>query len=190
MKPTSLSKVFCTLGVMAMLSVVASAAVQQPAEACPKSATNPSTPVANQPTPSNTVVDIAASNSSFTTLVQAVKAAGLVETLSSKGPFTVFAPTNEAFAALPKGTLEKLLKPENRKTLQKILTYHVVSGNVLSKDLRSGQVRTVQGSPAAVRVQNGNIRVNNANVIRADIKGSNGVIHVIDRVILPPDLKL
>jgi uncharacterized surface protein with fasciclin (FAS1) repeats len=145
---------------------------------------------ANRALQSSTIVTIAESNASFTTLVQALKAAGLTETLSGKAPFTVFAPTNEAFAALPKGTLEKLLKPENRKTLQKILTYHVVSGNVLSKDLRSSQVATVQGSPVAVRVQKHKIKVNNSNVVRADIKGSNGVIHVIDQVLLPPDLKL
>jgi uncharacterized surface protein with fasciclin (FAS1) repeats len=159
-------------------------------EACEQASATPSATVASRPTQTGTIVDIAASNSSFTTLVQAVKAAGLVEILPSKGSFTVFAPTNKAFAALPKGTLEKLLKPENRKTLQKILTYHVVSGNVLAKDLRSGHVSTVQGSPVAVRVQNRKIRVNNANVVRADIKGSNGVVHVIDRVTLPPNLKL
>jgi uncharacterized surface protein with fasciclin (FAS1) repeats len=137
-----------------------------------------------------TVVDIAVNNASFIILVEAVKAAGLVETLSSKGPFTLFAPTNEAFAALPKGTVEKLLKPENRKTLQKILTYHVVSGNVLSENLKSGRVATVEGNQVAVRVQNGKIKVNNANVVLADLKGSSGVVHMIDRVLLPPNLKL
>ncbi|BAU13788.1 fasciclin domain protein [Leptolyngbya sp. NIES-3755] len=160
------------------------------AEACPRSSAKTSPAVATRPTQAGTVVDIAAGNPSFTTLVQAVQAAGLVETLSGKGPFTVFAPTNEAFAALPQGTLEKLLLPENRETLRKILTYHVVAGNVLSKDLRSGQVATVEGNPVAVQVRNQRIRVNNANVVTADISGSNGVIHVIDRVILPPDLKL
>jgi uncharacterized surface protein with fasciclin (FAS1) repeats len=158
--------------------------------ACEKDAGQDRVSVTNRLIQSTKVVNMAASSASLTTLAQALKAAGLTETLSGKGPFTVFAPTNEAFAALPKGTLEKLLKPENLKTLQKILTYHVVSGNVLSKDLRSSQVATVEGSSVAVRVQNHKIKVNNANVVLADLKGSNGVIHVIDRVILPPNLKL
>jgi uncharacterized surface protein with fasciclin (FAS1) repeats len=199
MQLTFLYKAFCTLSVMAMFTAVVGTTVLQSAqaqstrptsEACPKSATKASATVASQPTQTGTVVDVAASNSSFTTLVQAVKAAELVETLSGKGPFTVFAPTNEAFAALPEGTLETLLKPENQKILQKILTYHVVSGNVLSKDLRSGQVTTVEGNPVTVQVQDSEVKVNNANVVRADISGSNGVVHVIDQVILPPDLKL
>jgi uncharacterized surface protein with fasciclin (FAS1) repeats len=100
----------------------------------------------------------------------------------------VFAPTDEAFAALPKGTLEKLLKPENRKLLQKVLTYHVVSGDVRSKDLRSGAVKTVEGNSVAVQVSKNGIKVNNTNVIKADIGTSNGVIHVIDTVLLPPGL--
>src|SRR5205085_63212 len=108
--------------------------------------------VAAKPAPAHTaklgtIVQVASANSSFTTLVAAVKAAGLVETLSGKGPFTVFAPTNAAFAALPKGTLEKLLKPENKGTLVKILTYHVVPGAVYSQNIKSGQVKTVEGSP-------------------------------------------
>ena len=144
--------------------------------------------MATKPTQSGTIVDVAASNPAFSTLVTAVKAAGLVETLSGKGPFTVFAPTNEAFAALPKGTLEKLLKPENRKLLQQVLTYHVVSGNLMAKDLRSGQVTTVAGSTVAVKVQNQKVSVNNSKVVKADVGASNGVIHVIDQVLLPPGL--
>ena len=144
--------------------------------------------MATKPTQSETIVDVAASNPAFSTLVTAVKAAGLVETLSGKGPFTVFAPTNEAFAALPKGTLEKLLKPENRKLLQQVLTYHVVSGNLMAKDLRSGQVTTVAGSTVAVKVQNQKVSVNNSKVVKADVGASNGVIHVIDQVLLPPGL--
>ncbi len=144
--------------------------------------------MAAKPKPAGTIVDVAASNPAFSTLVTAVKAAGLVETLSSKGPFTVFAPTNEAFAALPKGTLEKLLKPENRQLLQKVLTYHVVSGDVRAKDLRSGPVKTVEGNSVAVQVSKGGVKVNNVNVIKADVGTSNGVIHVIDKVLLPPGL--
>ncbi|MGG6266354.1 fasciclin domain-containing protein [Leptolyngbya sp. AN03gr2] len=140
------------------------------------------------PRQSRTIVDIAAANPEFSTLVTALKAAGLTETLSGKQPFTVFAPTNKAFAALPKGTLEKLLKPENRNLLRKVLTYHVVSGDLMAKNLRSGRVATVEGSRVNVRVGHGRIRVNNSNVVKADVDASNGVIHVIDRVLLPPNL--
>ena len=136
----------------------------------------------------NTIVDVASGNKSFSTLVTAVKAAGLVETLSGKGPFTVFAPTNAAFDALPKATLASLLKPENKAKLQKVLTYHVVSGKVMAKDVKPGSVKTVEGSPVTVRVRGGKVMVNNANVIKTDIKASNGVIHVIDKVLLPPNL--
>jgi uncharacterized surface protein with fasciclin (FAS1) repeats len=135
-----------------------------------------------------TIVEIAAGNPNFSTLVTAVKAAGLAETLSGDGPFTVFAPTNEAFAALPEGTLENLLKPENRELLRKVLTYHVVPGDVMAEDLRSGRVATVEGNNVRVRVRRKGVRVNNARVVTADIDAKNGVIHVIDRVLLPPDL--
>ena len=132
-----------------------------------------------------TIVQIASTNGSFKTLTAALKAAGLIETLSSPGPFTVFAPTDAAFAALPKGTVEKLLKPENKAMLVKILTYHVVSGEVLSSSLKTGNVKTVEGSPVMVKVGTRGVMVNNARVLKADIKASNGVIHVIDRVIMP-----
>lgn len=135
-----------------------------------------------------TIVGVAAANPSFSTLVKAVKEAGLVEVLSGKGPFTVFAPTDEAFAALPAGTLDRLLLPENRETLKKVLTYHVVSGALPSKGLRSGRVTTVEGSPVNVMVKDGRVMVNGANVVGADVAASNGVIHVIDKVILPPNL--
>jgi uncharacterized surface protein with fasciclin (FAS1) repeats len=131
------------------------------------------------------IVDVAAGNKSFTTLVAAVKAAGLVETLKSDGPFTVFAPTDEAFAKLPAGTLESLLKPENKKQLANILTYHVVSGKVMSKDVKSGTVKMVNGQNAKLKANNKGVRINKAKVIKADVLTSNGVIHVIDTVILP-----
>lgn len=134
------------------------------------------------------IVDIASKNDSFKTLTAALKAAGLVDTLAGKGPFTVFAPTDKAFAALPKGTLEKLLKPENKDKLVKILTYHVVPGALKSGSLKSGNVVTVEGSPVMVKLNAGKVMVNKANVIKADIEASNGVIHVIDKVILPPNL--
>lgn len=151
-------------------------------------ATRTVSPTSMRVAQAGTIVEIAASNPSFTTLVQAVQAAGLVETLSGEGPFTVFAPTNEAFAALPAGTLETLLRPENRETLRRILTYHVVPGAVKSTDIRPGTVATAEGSPVRLNVANGRVTVNEATVRAADVEASNGVIHVIDRVILPPGM--
>jgi len=137
------------------------------------------------------IVEVAVANGSFNTLVAAVKAAGLAETLSGQGPFTVFAPTDAAFAKLPAGTVEKLLKPENKATLVKVLTYHVVPSKVMSKDIKAGSasVKTVEGGAIKVTKQGKNVTINNANVAIADVKASNGVIHVIDTVLLPPDLK-
>ena len=132
------------------------------------------------------IVDTASAAGSFKTLVTAVKAAGLVDTLKGKGPFTVFAPTDEAFAKLPNGTLDNLLKPENKKQLVAILTYHVVPGKVMSKDL-AGQktmAKSVEGSEIAVDATNG-VKVDNAKVVKADIQASNGVIHAVDAVIMP-----
>ena len=132
------------------------------------------------------IVDTAIAAGSFKTLVTAVKAAGLVETLKGKGPFTVFAPTDEAFAKLPAGTVENLLKPENKKQLVAILTYHVVSGKVMSKDLAGKKMmaKSVDGEEISVDATNG-VKVDNAKVVKADIEASNGVIHVIDAVIMP-----
>ncbi len=131
------------------------------------------------------IVDIAASTENFSTLVAAVQAAGLVDTLKGEGPFTVFAPTNDAFAALPAGTVENLLKPENKDQLTAILTYHVVPGKVMSGDLSNGMTATtVQGSDVTIMTEGG-VTVQGANVTTADIEASNGVIHVIDAVILP-----
>ena len=132
------------------------------------------------------IVELAVGSESLSTLVAAVKAGGLVETLSGEGPFTVFAPTNEAFAALPAGTLESLLKPENKDQLISILTYHVVSGKVMSSDLSDGQkASTVQGADIIIDLKDG-VKINDANVVGADVKASNGVVHIIDKVILPP----
>lgn len=136
-----------------------------------------------------TIVDIAVGNPDFSTLVAAVTAAGLVETLSGEGPFTVFAPTNDAFAALPAGLVDKLLLPENKDVLTQILTYHVVSGKVMSTDVAAGEVPSVEGSPITVTVDGGTVMLNDsATVTAVDIEASNGVIHVIDAVILPPGL--
>lgn len=131
------------------------------------------------------IVDIAAGNDQFETLVAAVQAADLVDTLKGDGPFTVFAPTDDAFAALPDGTLDVLLKPENKATLTAILTYHVVAGKVMSADLQDDTTApTVQGDTVAIDLDNGPM-IDNANVVTADIEATNGVIHAIDAVILP-----
>ena len=138
-----------------------------------------------------TIVDVAAANGSFNTLVAAVQAAGLEETLSSEGPFTVFAPTDEAFAALPEGTVDKLLLPENQEVLTQILSYHVISGAVPSSDIESGAVTTVEGADVNITADADGVMVNDtATVVQPDVIADNGVIHVIDTVLLPPDLDL
>lgn len=137
------------------------------------------------------IVEIASADSQFSTLVTAVKAAGLVDTLSSEGPFTVFAPTNDAFAKLPAGTLDSLLKPENVEQLKSILTYHVVASKAMSSDLSDGQtITTVQGGTLTVKINGSDVTLTDAKgnvskVVKADIPASNGVIHVIDSVVLP-----
>jgi uncharacterized surface protein with fasciclin (FAS1) repeats len=132
------------------------------------------------------IVDTAVAAGSFNTLVAAVQAAGLVDTLKSEGPFTVFAPTDSAFAALPAGTVENLLKPENKETLIKILTYHVLSGKVMSADIAGKTLSptTIEGSTVDINATNG-VMIDGANVVTADVETSNGVIHVIDKVIMP-----
>lgn len=129
------------------------------------------------------IVDTAVSAGQFNTLVKAVQEAGLVDTLKGKGPFTVFAPTDEAFANLPAGTLEALLN--DKAKLAKVLTYHVVAGEVKSGDVKPGNVKTVEGQSVKVKTRGGNVMVNNAKVVKADVMASNGVIHVIDKVLLP-----
>ncbi len=131
------------------------------------------------------VVDTAVAGR-FNTLVAAVKAAGLVDVLKKPGPFTIFAPTDEAFAKLPPGTLESLLKPENKEQLQKILTYHVLAGQVMAKDVvKLDSAKTVEGGSLTIHATSGGVMVNNAHVTKTDIAASNGVIHVIDTVLLP-----
>jgi uncharacterized surface protein with fasciclin (FAS1) repeats len=132
------------------------------------------------------IVDTAAGAGKFETLIAAAKAAGLVETLKGPGPYTVFAPTDEAFAKLPKGTVEDLLKPENKAKLAAILTYHVLPGKVMAADIagKKANVKTVQGSDLAVDSTSG-VKVNDATVTTADVAASNGVIHIIDTVVMP-----
>ena len=132
------------------------------------------------------IVDTAVSAGQFNTLAAALEAADLVDTLKGDGPFTVFAPTDDAFAKLPEGTVAELLKPENRDQLAAILTYHVVPGNVLAADVvKLSEATTVNGADVSIKVSNSGVRVDNANVIKTDIAASNGVIHVIDSVIIP-----
>ncbi len=167
------------------------------AAACENQSTETVEPTAEVPaetdaamTEGETIVDIAAANGSFDTLVAAIQAAGLAETLSSEGPYTVFAPTDEAFEALPEGTLDTLLLPENQEALTQILTYHVVSGEILASDIETGAVATVEGGDVDVVADAGSVTVNGAAVTQPDIVASNGVIHVIDTVLLPPSLDL
>ncbi|NQE36869.1 fasciclin domain-containing protein [Microcoleus asticus] len=158
--------------------------------------TSPAAPTGASPAPTGAspaptaatkdIVAIASGDAQFKTLTKALGAAGLVTTLQGKGPFTVFAPTDAAFAALPKATVDDLLKPANKAKLTKILTYHVVPGSVLSTSLKSGDVKSVEGSSLNVAVSAGKVTVGGANVVKADIKASNGVIHVIDKVLMPP----
>lgn len=134
------------------------------------------------------IVDTAVANGNFKTLAAALGAAGLVDTLKGPGPFTVFAPTDAAFAALPAGTVDNLLKPENKAQLTAILTYHVVAGKAAAKDVlgKKQDVKTVEGSNVTIDGTGGKVVVGGANVTTADVMASNGVIHVIDKVILPP----
>jgi transforming growth factor-beta-induced protein len=171
------------LSVAAMLLASSSAAVA--GEKCAKSSV---TTVAYEKEKKMDIVDTAVNAGSFKTLAAALKAAGLVETLKGKGPFTVFAPTDEAFEKLPIGTIETLLKPENKDKLVAILTYHVVAGNVKAADVvKLKSAKTVQGSEVKITVADGNVMVNDANVVKTDIACGNGVIHVIDTVLLPKE---
>ena len=132
------------------------------------------------------IVDTAAGAGNFNTLVAAIKAADLVPTLKGDGPFTVFAPTDEAFSKLPPGTLEDLLKPENKSKLQSILTYHVVPGKVMAKDVTTlSEAKTVNGANLMVKADGGKVMIDNAQVTKTDIECSNGIIHVIDTVVIP-----
>lgn len=134
---------------------------------------------------SKDIVAVASDSGKFKTLVAAIKAAGLVETLQGTGPFTVFAPTDKAFAKLPAGTLDDLLKPENKEKLVALLTYHVVPGKIMAADVKTMKVKTVNGQELDVQVIDGKVTVDNAKVTKTDIAASNGVIHVIDTVVMP-----
>ena len=177
-----MNKKIAALMVVAGLGLAACGSDSSTSETTMAADTTETTMAAAEP---GTIVDVASANADFSTLVAAVKAAGLVETLSGEGPFTVFAPTNEAFAALPAGLVDKLLLPANKDTLVKILTYHVVAGKVMAADVTAGEVATVEGSKITIATEGG-VTVNKAKVTATDIAASNGVIHVIDTVIVPP----
>ncbi|MFN7036272.1 MAG: fasciclin domain-containing protein [Bellilinea sp.] len=178
------------LMLFALVAVMALAACAPAATPAPTAApTNTPMPMPTTPPAPQTIVDIAVADGRFTTLVAAVQAAGLVETLAGEGPFTVFAPTDEAFAKLPAGTIEELLKPENKQQLTDILLYHVVAGKVMAADVVNlSEAETALGEKVAIKVEDGKVFVNDAQVIITDIEASNGVIHVIDTVILPPSM--
>ena len=180
-------KMLIVAGALAMTLLVAACSSDEDT-----SATTDASPVTESvAAESATIAEIAAGNPDFTTLVAAVDAAGLGETLSSEGPYTVFAPTDDAFAALPEGTVETLLKPKNQDQLAAVLTYHVVAGEIMAADVMSGEVTTVNGATFEVAADGSGVTItdgqgNTANVVTTDIVASNGVIHVIDAVLLPP----
>ena len=181
---------FAGIAAILLLMPVAVACESQTATTtpAPTAETRPST--TGSTAQSQTIVATAIANGSFDTLVAAVKAAGLVDTLNAAGPYTVFAPTDEAFTALPAGVLDKLLLPKNKAVLAKILTYHVVAGSVPASAVRTGPAPSVEGSSLNLTASDGKVTVNGANVVQADVATSNGVIHVIDKVLLPPDVDL
>jgi uncharacterized surface protein with fasciclin (FAS1) repeats len=156
----------------------------------PGTPATPGTPTTPGTATTPNIVELASSSSQFSKLVAAVKSAGLVEALSAEGPYTLFAPNDKAFAKVPKATLEKLLKPANKSELQKVLKYHVIAGAVMAADVKSGKVDTAEGSSLKLVATKGAVTVNGAKVIKADNKASNGVVHVIDTVLIPPTLKL
>ena len=185
----NIGKTYLSFAALAVGGILLAACGTASSTASSSSSMSTASPTA-MPAATQNIVQIASANSDFSTLVTAVKAAGLVDTLSGAGPFTVFAPTNEAFAALPAGTLDTLLKPENKATLASILTYHVVSRSVYAKDVKPGDVTTVNGATFTVSVDSGSVFItdgkgNKAKITQTDIAATNGVIHVINAVLLP-----
>jgi uncharacterized surface protein with fasciclin (FAS1) repeats len=155
-----------------------------PSVEAPSGSTSPGKP-ASGTAATGTITEVASTNDKLKTFVTALKAAGLEKVLSGKGPYTVFAPTDEAFAAVPPEALQDLLKKENQSKLGQLLKYHVVSGNVGSTDIKPGETATLQGNPVDIKVDGAKVMINDANVVEADVPASNGVIHLIDKVILP-----
>ena len=188
---------FISLPVLAQNNLVKDSFSSTPGYTAQSGTSSPNRPVEDRKTPNSpanaapgtkNLVDQAASNNQFQTLAKAIKAAGLDRALAQKGPYTLFAPTDQAFAALPPGALEQLLQPENKDILVQLLSYHVVRGSVNSSQIKPGQVETLAGKPVTIKSgKDGSVTVNNATVTQADIQASNGVIHAVDQVILPPD---
>jgi uncharacterized surface protein with fasciclin (FAS1) repeats len=180
------------LTALVTVSALALGACSSSSDSTTSSSTTTERPMSETTAPAEkTIVEIAAGNPDFSTLVSAVQAAGLAETLSGEGPYTVFAPTNEAFAKLPAGTLDTLLQPASKEQLTAILTYHVVAGDIMAADVEPGPVTTVNGATFTVSTDGGDVIItdgqgNQSKVVTTDIVASNGVIHVIDTVLLPP----
>ncbi|MDZ8258297.1 fasciclin domain-containing protein [Nostoc sp. ChiQUE01b] len=173
-------------------SLVALSACTQPVAEVPTATVPPVTPTPTATIATQNLAELAksaASQGQFKTLIQAVQAAGLTEKLAAPGPYTVFAPTDAAFSALPKATLDQLLQPANKQQLVKLLSYHVIPGGITSQQLTSGEVKTIEGSPVKITVDraSNSITVNNAKVTQPDIPASNGIVHVVDQVLLPPN---
>ncbi|PSN11791.1 fasciclin [filamentous cyanobacterium CCP5] len=185
---------FASAGAAALLAACGAESEPTAVDTVPEEPVATEEPAADYSTATgeDTVADLATSSEEFSTLAQAIEAADLTEALSASGPITVFAPTNEAFEALPEGTLDELLLPENQDLLRQVLTYHVVQEEVAAADATSGEVPTAAGTPLMLEVDEttGDIMVNEAMVVEPDIQASNGIIHGIDQVILPPDLAL
>ena len=177
---------------LAAASAMTLAACSSESSSSSTASTSPSmaasaSPGMTNPASTTDIVGVASANPSTTTLVTALEAAGLVEALQAPGPFTVFAPTNDAFAALPAGVLDKLVQPQNKAALTQILTYHVVNGEVMAADVTNGPVPTLEGQSITLSTANGGVTINNtAKVTTPDVDASNGVIHLIDTVLLPP----
>lgn len=186
----SISRKIVAVGLASSLFVLAACGDdEESTEATTAPTVAATTPVTDEAMAEGDIVAVASANPSFSTLVAAVGAAGLVETLQGPGPFTVFAPTNDAFAALPAGLVDALLLPENKDALTQILTYHVVSGQVLAADVVAGDVPTVQGTNITITTDGG-VKIFDANVVQPDVMATNGVIHVIDQVLVPDGLDI
>jgi uncharacterized surface protein with fasciclin (FAS1) repeats len=186
----SISRKIVAVGLASSLFVLAACGDdEESTEATTAPTVAATTPVTDEAMAEGDIVAVASANPSFSTLVAAVGAAGLVETLQGPGPFTVFAPTNDAFAALPAGLVDALLLPENKDALTQILTYHVVSGQVLAADVVAGDVPTVQGTNITITTDGG-VKIFDANVVQTDVMATNGVIHVIDQVLVPDGLDI
>lgn len=181
---------FCALVILAAMPYLALAQEHPTNAEHPKSTEHPKQAEhpakAEHPAGTGDILAVASGAGNFKTLITAIKAAGLMETLQGEGPFTVFAPTDEAFAQLPPGTLEDLLKPESKAMLAGILSYHVVPGKLLAADVKTMKVKTANGQELSLKVEDKSVTVNGAKVLKTDIAATNGVIHVIDAVVLPP----